>query len=144
DLSGRVARRPGTVEDGAGWVGHVRGAEFMREISCPSCRDTMGIEETEPDTEWECPTCATVLRVFHDARGSLQLAIIETPPPPTDHSESSESRKDFFGSKRLNEIAWAWSDASQTDHQIVALWFEADSPPDMLTPKKYYGFHLAI
>lgn len=58
--------------------------------------------------------------------------------------ESPELRKDFFGNNRLNEIAWAWSDAAQTNHQIVALWFEADTPMDMLTPKKYYAFHLAI
>jgi hypothetical protein len=58
--------------------------------------------------------------------------------------ESAEARKIYFEINRLNEIAWAWSDAAHTDHQIVALWFEADTPTDMLTPKKYYAFHLAI
>ena len=58
--------------------------------------------------------------------------------------ESPDSRKVFFDNGRLNEIAWAWSDTAQSDHQIVALWFEADSPTDLLSPKKYFAFHLAI
>jgi hypothetical protein len=61
-----------------------------------------------------------------------------------DTVESPESRKVYFDNKLLNEIAWAWSDTAQADHQIVALWFEADSPKDLLSPKKYYAFHLAI
>jgi hypothetical protein len=58
--------------------------------------------------------------------------------------ESADSRKVYFDDARLNEIAWAWSDAAQHEQQIVALWFEADSPKDLLSPKKYYGFHVAI
>jgi hypothetical protein len=58
--------------------------------------------------------------------------------------ESAESRKVYFDNHRLNEIAWAWSDAAQTDRQIVALWFEADSPKDLLSPKKFYAFHVGI
>lgn len=58
--------------------------------------------------------------------------------------ESFEPRKVYFDSQRLNEIAWAWSDTAQTDDQIVALWFEADSPTNLLSPQKYYAFHLAI
>jgi hypothetical protein len=61
-----------------------------------------------------------------------------------DTVESPESRKVYFDNQRLNEIAWAWSDTAQVDHQVVALWFEADSPKDLLSPKKFYAFHLAI
>ncbi|MBI2803931.1 MAG: hypothetical protein HYX68_02995 [Planctomycetes bacterium] len=58
--------------------------------------------------------------------------------------ESSETKKTYFDDHRLNEIAWAWGEAAQADHQIVALWFEADSPTNLLSPRKFYAFHLAI
>jgi hypothetical protein len=62
----------------------------------------------------------------------------------SDTVESHEARKVYFDNQRLNEIAWAWSDAAQANSHIVALWFEADAPSDLLSPKKYYAFHLAI
>ena len=48
----------------------------MLEIKCPSCGNPMGIEENEPNTEWECPVCATVFRVQHGSGGELQLTVI--------------------------------------------------------------------
>jgi hypothetical protein len=46
----------------------------MIMVNCPSCNDTMDIDENEPG-EWKCPMCAAAFRATKNQDGIVQLSI---------------------------------------------------------------------
>src|SRR5689334_4747372 len=56
----------------------------MINVLCPCCSVSMGIEENEPNTEWECPTCHGAFQVQKAADGTLQCVITSSGKSTTD------------------------------------------------------------
>jgi hypothetical protein len=57
----------------------------MLAVVCPTCKNSMQIDEQEPDTEWECPSCETVFRVKGRQAEGVAVEIVDGSP----HSSSS-------------------------------------------------------
>jgi len=58
--------------------------------------------------------------------------------------DNNDGQKLFFDDDRLNAIAWAWGDAVSPDSRLTGFWFETDVRQDLLTPKRYYAFHVSV
>jgi hypothetical protein len=54
----------------------------MAVVNCPSCQEGMEIEEHEPNTEWECPGCASVFRAHGREDGSVRLEAVSNNSTP--------------------------------------------------------------
>lgn len=58
--------------------------------------------------------------------------------------DTAVDHKRFFDDDRLNAIACAWGDAVLPDSRLTGFWFETDVRQDLLTPKRYYAFHVSV
>ncbi len=71
----------------------------MISVACPSCELFMDIEENEPNTEWECPTCGAAFLVEENNDQTLRLVVTEagarTPAPElsVNRRQSSSRRR---------------------------------------------------
>lgn len=58
--------------------------------------------------------------------------------------DTVDGRKRFFDDEALNAIAWVWGDAVRFDERLTGFWFETDVRQDLLTPRRYYAFHISV
>jgi predicted RNA-binding Zn-ribbon protein involved in translation (DUF1610 family) len=49
----------------------------MMAVACTSCKKSMQIDETEANTEWECPTCGSAFLVQGTTAGGLEVSVTQ-------------------------------------------------------------------